>query len=182
MKDEPMSEVDSHYGSSVQGRRGPAAPAKAEDDWSASADEGQRQTSRAAGHVTRVVENARGTAGQAYGKASDWAQDKYDMASRNVTYARRRSAAEYNRSRRQVESFVEENPVMVGVAGLAAGLLIGAMLPGTRRENQVFGRYADEARREGVRYAQVVAEQGKAILEENLQGLRGEHGGDPAKR
>lgn len=94
------------------------------------------------------------------------------MATRNATYARRRSAAEFNRSRRQVESFVEENPVMIGVAGLAAGLLIGAMLPGTRRENQVFGRYADEARREGVRYAQAVAEQGKSILEENLQGLR----------
>ncbi|WP_375459382.1 hypothetical protein [uncultured Enterovirga sp.] len=106
-----------------------------------------------------------------YGKATSWASENVDSVSRNATYARRRSAAEFNRGRRTVESFVEENPIMVGVVGVAAGLLIGALLPGTRRENQYFGRYADEVRDQGMRYAQEVAEQGRHVVEENLSRL-----------
>jgi hypothetical protein len=60
---------------------------------------------------------------------------------------------------------------MVGVVGLAAGLLVGALLPTTRRENQVFGRYADEVREQGMRYARELAEQGKSLVEENLQAV-----------
>ena len=88
-----------------------------------------------------------------------------------VSDAGRRSSAQLARHRRGIEGFVEENPVMVGVVGLAAGLLVGALLPTTRRENQVFGRYADEVREQGMRYARELAEQGKSLVEENLQAV-----------
>ena len=52
-----------------------------------------------------------------------------------------------------IASLVDENPVMVAVAGLAAGLLLGALLPGTNRENELVGRFADDVRAEGKRYA-----------------------------
>ena len=45
---------------------------------------------------------------------------------------------------------------------------IRALLPNPRRENQVFGRYADEVRDQGLRYARDLAQQGKQFVEENL--------------
>lgn len=172
-----MSEVDKHYGAdparagqrprpeSGQGRRGGGS------DGGSPAAVAARVAGSVKGSVGDAYESATGWSRDRYGKATSWASENVDSVSRNATYARRRSAAEFNRGRRTVESFVEENPVMVGVVGIAAGLLIGALLPGTRRENQYFGRYADEVRDQGLRYAQEVAEQGRHVVEENLSRL-----------
>lgn len=120
-----------------------------------------------------ATEAARQGASDIYNKATSWGRDGLSSASRGVGGAGRRSAAEFNRGRRGVEAFVEDNPIMVGVVGLAAGLLVGALLPGTRRENEVFGRYADEVRDQGLRYAREMAEQGRHFVEENLEVARG---------
>lgn len=169
-----MSEVENHYGHDASGRPAPApkgaphAASGAQATLSKVTDTAARVGDTAAKHADTV----RKAAGQAYGQASDWASGNLDSASRNATYARRRTAAELNRGRRNVESFVEENPVMIGVASLAAGLLIGALLPGTRQENRYLGRYADEVRTQGLRYAQDVAEQGRSLIEENLKQVK----------
>ena len=170
-----MSEVGKHYGSDVGHRPERADPAPAS---SGGALKSASETlSRAAGSVKDRVGDAYDKAAdvsrETYGSASEWASDAYDSASRNATYARRRSAVQLKRGRRTVEDFVQENPIMVGVAGLAAGLLVGALIPGTRRENQVFGQYADEVREQGFRYANEVAEQGRHLVEENLDRLQG---------
>jgi len=143
---------------------------------------GSRQggTSGSGGGSGSILETATSTAREGLKSAADVARSAteaarttassyYDRASRTVGDARRASGAHVTRQRRGVEAFVEENPVMVGVVGLAAGLLIGALLPSTRRENQVFGRYADEVREQGLRYARDLAEQGRSMVEENLQ-------------
>lgn len=173
-----MSEVDKHYATGPvpsgrrpgQGAPGGRSPSGRDGDGSPMA-----AAARVAGSVRASVGDAYENAGEwsrdRYGKAASWASENVESVSRNTTYARRRSAAEFNRGRRTVESFVEENPIMVGVVGVAAGLLIGALLPGTRRENQYFGRYADEVRDQGLRYAQEVAEQGRHVVEENLSRL-----------
>lgn len=168
-----MSEVENHYGHDAAHR--PSAPRHAAEPASGAQAILSKVTDSAAKVTDKAVRGAdtvRRAAGQAYDQASDWASDNLDSASRNATYARRRTAAELNRGRRNVESFVEGNPVMVGVAGLAAGLLLGALLPGTRQENRYLGRYADEVRNQGIRYAQDVAEQGRTILEENLKQVK----------
>jgi ElaB/YqjD/DUF883 family membrane-anchored ribosome-binding protein len=122
------------------------------------------------------MKGAADAARSATSAARSTASDYYDRASQTIGDARRRSTAQLSRHRRGIEAFVEENPVMVGVVGLAAGLLVGALLPSTRRENQMFGRYADEVREQGMRYARDLAEQGKSMVEENLhavsQGVR----------
>lgn len=160
-----MSEVENHYG---HDRAGPASSGQGASPKAAAADAVRGTLDTAA----RKAEDVRGSVNRAYGQATNWASDTHESASRYATYARRRSAAESNRSYRTVESFVEENPIMVGVVGLAAGLLVGALLPGTRQENRVFGRYADEVRSQGLKYAQDVAEQGRALLDENLKQVR----------
>jgi len=92
--------------------------------------------------------------------AREWARDTYEEASEWASEGPRRMGG--------VQRFVMENPVMVGVAGLAAGLLLGALLPRTRRESEVFGEWADEVREQGLRYAHQLAQQGREMVEEAL--------------
>ena len=169
-----MNEAEKHYSArgGGTGQNGTAAAKQGGGSGAGSIVEQATSTARdglksAAEAARSATETARSTATDAYGRAS-----------RTVGDARRRSTAHITRHRRGVEAFVEENPVMVGVVGLAAGLLIGALLPTTRRENQVFGRYADEVREQGMRYARELAEQGKSMVEENLdavaKGARGD--------
>ena len=53
---------------------------------------------------------------------------------------------------------------------LAAGMLIGALLPRTRRENEAFGEWADELRHQGVRYAREATQKGREFVEESFEG------------
>lgn len=169
-----MNEVEKHYsgqggGTGQTGGQGSGKTGEAQDPGLVG-----KATATAKDGLKGVAD----TASQAYDRATSLGRDSYESASRTVSDARRRSAAEFSRHRRGVEAFVEENPIMVGVVGLAAGLLVGALLPGTRRENQVFGRYADEVKDQGLRYARELAEQGKHMVEENLdatlKGVRGD--------
>lgn len=167
-----MSEVDNHYGHDTTHRPEPKVPATPPSVTQAAYSKVTETAARVGDAAAKGADTVRNAAGQAYDQASDWASENLDTASRNATYARRRTAAEFNRGRRNVESFVEGNPVMVGVAGIAAGLLLGALLPGTRQENRYLGRYADEVRNQGLRYAQDVAEQGRSLIEENLKQVK----------
>jgi len=72
------------------------------------------------------------------------------------------------RSRTQVERFVEDNPLLVGVVGVAAGLLLGALLPRTRQEDRSLGPYADEVREEGLRYAREMTHRGREFVQSAL--------------
>jgi ElaB/YqjD/DUF883 family membrane-anchored ribosome-binding protein len=116
---------------------------------------------RNAGHAADQASDALET-------ATDWGRDQLRSASRAASSLERKATRQLGRGRREAEAFVAENPIMVGVVGLAAGLLVGSLLPLTRRENRVFGRYADEMRDQGIRYARDLAEQGKHYVEESL--------------
>lgn len=176
-----MSEIDKHYG----GDAGDDVESRAHTKAGGHQDEGvadrAEKAAREARHAAaRAAGRVRETVSDGYDRAEEWAHDGYDTISRNAVYARRRTAAEFNRGRRSVAAFVDENPIMVGVAGLAAGLLIGALLPSTRRENRLFGPYADDLRREGVRYARDVAEQGREAISENLRSVARPRDDDPS--
>ena len=114
-------------------------------------------------------------AGQAYDQASGMARDAYDQASSYASQAYEQGSHYYDeaarrsaQARRGVERFVSENPVMVGVIGLAAGLIIGALLPRTRQEDRTLGRWADEVRGQGMRYARDMAQRGRELVEDSL--------------
>ena len=77
---------------------------------------------------------------------------------------------EMERALHGVERFIQENPVLVGVMGLAAGLVIGALLPRTRQEDRTFGHWADEVREQGARYARDMTQRGREYVEEAFSG------------
>jgi ElaB/YqjD/DUF883 family membrane-anchored ribosome-binding protein len=121
------------------------------------------------------------TAGEVYEQASDWARDTYEQASDWASDAYQQGSRRFNRvggrsmkgvrgAGTGVQRYVAENPVMVGLIGLATGLLIGALLPRTRHEDEAFGEWADEVREQGLRYAHEMAQRGREYVEESFSG------------
>jgi ElaB/YqjD/DUF883 family membrane-anchored ribosome-binding protein len=129
----------------------------------------------------QMAGQASSVAGDMYDQAADWARDTYeqasDWASGSDSQGSRRAGRMGGRSMRGmrnagsgVQRYVAENPVMVGLIGLATGLLIGALLPRTRHEDEAFGEWADEVREQGLRYAHEMAQRGREFVEESFSG------------
>jgi ElaB/YqjD/DUF883 family membrane-anchored ribosome-binding protein len=125
---------------------------------------------RAGEMASDAYDQASDMARDAYRQASSMASDAYDRGSRYYDDAAQRSLEGFGQARRGVERFVAENPMMVGVIGLAAGLVIGALLPRTRQEDRALGRWADEVREQGMRYARDMAHRGREMIDETFSG------------
>ncbi len=145
------------------------------------ADRAQQGASQAGERVREAADQVRQRASEAYEGAADWAQDTYERVSdwASDTYEgqagrmgdmRDRSTRAFGSARGSVQNYVAENPMVVGLVGLAAGLLIGALLPRTRREDEVFGEWADEVRNQGLRYAREATNMGREYVEEAFSG------------
>jgi ElaB/YqjD/DUF883 family membrane-anchored ribosome-binding protein len=109
-------------------------------------------------------------AGEAFEDASDWAREQYEQGARQFDRVRDQSLQQFRQARGGIERFVNENPLMVGIVGLAAGLVIGALLPRTRQEDRAFGQWADQVRDQGWRYAREATQRGREYMEEALGG------------
>ncbi|TNC12062.1 hypothetical protein FF100_17655 [Methylobacterium terricola] len=129
--------------------------------------------------ASEAVNRAHAQASQTYGavggrssetldRARDWATDRIETGSRTYSDLRDRGSERLAQGQSAVERFVTENPVLVGVVGLAAGMLLGALLPRTRQEDQTVGPYADEVRDQGLRYAREATERGRQFVESAL--------------
>jgi len=139
-----------------------------------------KDMARSAGETVRgAADEVQKRAGGMYEQASDWAQDTYDRTSswtgdtlshgnERLRDVRGRSARALGGARTSVQNYVSENPMVVGIVGLAAGLLIGALLPRTRRENEAFGEWADEVRDQGMRYAHEMTQRGRDYVKDNF--------------
>ena len=145
-------------GGSNMGRSGTSAAQSAADTMT-------RTAQSAADTVTGSADDLRERAGETLGQASEWARDQYEYGSRQLDQARHRSVQQLQQARGQIGRFVSENPLMVGVVGLAAGLVIGALLPRTRQEDRAFGSWADEVRDQGLRYAREATQRGREYVE-----------------
>jgi ElaB/YqjD/DUF883 family membrane-anchored ribosome-binding protein len=135
-------------------------------------DSARQAAQSAASSARDAAEQVQNQAGQAYQQATslardtaDWASDAYESGSRQLSDLGRRSLQTGRESGQTVQRFVSENPVLVGVVGLAAGLLLGALLPRSRQEDRTFGRWADEVRDQGWRYARDMTQRGRDYVE-----------------
>lgn len=115
---------------------------------------------RASENVRQVRERAADT----YEDARSWASDRYDVQRRRAARIAKRSYGRVRQGRRATEDFVTENPLLIGVVGVAAGLLLGALLPRTRQEDRAIGPWADEAREQGIRYARDMTQRGRDFV------------------
>ncbi len=140
-------------------------------------DAGRGLTGQAQEKAGELYEEASERAGELYEQASEWAREKYEQASswasdtyenrgRYLDQAERYSMRGIGTAGSSVQRFVRENPVLVGVVGLAAGLLLGALLPRTRQEDRTMGRWSDELRDQGMRYARDMTHRGRQFVDE----------------
>ncbi|GJE16562.1 DUF883 family protein [Methylobacterium marchantiae] len=118
--------------------------------------------------VKSKAESLRARASDTYDDARDWAADTHQSSRRRIGEFAERGGQRLDRGKTSVEHFVSENPLLVGVVGLAAGMLLGALLPRTRREDQAVGPWADEVRGQGLRYARDFADRGREFVESAL--------------
>ncbi len=112
---------------------------------------GAAGVSRAAGSAASGVGHAArsGASGVGYAARSGAAGVGYAARSgaAGMGYAAR-SAAGYARSGAdEASEAFYEHPLAAGALALAAGALLGALVPNSRRENELMGEQADEARR-----------------------------------
>lgn len=110
------------------------------------------------------VRQVRERAADSYDEARGWASERYEMERRRAADIAERGYGRVREGRRATEDFVQENPLLVGVVGLAAGLLLGALLPRTRQEDRMIGPWADEAREQGIRYARDMTQRGREFV------------------
>ncbi|MBB2960304.1 DUF883 family protein [Methylobacterium sp. R2-1] len=115
-----------------------------------------------------TVRAAREQASDTYEDARSWAEDRYETHRQRASDLADRGYRRLHEGRTATEQFVTENPLLVGVVGLAAGLLLGALLPRTRQEDRALGPYADDLRDQGIRYARDLTHRGRAFVETAL--------------
>ncbi|MFD0937113.1 hypothetical protein ACFQ12_18265, partial [Methylobacterium trifolii] len=113
-------------------------------------------------------DDARRRASAALDDARGWASDVHRQNLRRIDDLADRGVDGLNRGRSAVEQFVTENPLLVGVVGVAAGLLLGALLPRTKQEDQNIGPIADEVRGQGLRYAREFTSRGRDFVQTAL--------------
>lgn len=136
------------------------------------AREARERASALAGDVqdrlSGAAEDARARASAAYDEARARAGTIHERHMRTLDDLTVQGIDGLNRGKGAVERFVDENPLLVGVVGVAAGLLLGALLPRTKQEDKNIGPWADEVRGQGLRYAREVTSKGRAFVQTAL--------------
>jgi ElaB/YqjD/DUF883 family membrane-anchored ribosome-binding protein len=164
------STLSSHTSKPLGGGAGPTGAGVRQGSEFARHQDQSAQGGRQGGNDTsdqarEAADQIRERAADMYESASDWARDKYEAASHwagSSSGSRSRSGS--------FQRFANENPMLVGVVGLAAGLLLGALLPRTRQEDRTFGEWSDEVRSQGLRYASEAVHRGREYAEQTFSG------------
>lgn len=156
--------------SQASGQQKEQSQQTAQSDSGSMSEKAQQAAGQARQKAEDVYEDASDWARDTYERASHWASDTYQSQRRRAGQMSGRSSRAFGNARGGVQSYVSENPMVVGLVGLAAGLLLGALLPRTRRENEMFGEWADEVRNQGLRYAREAANRGREYVEDTFSG------------
>ncbi|MGH1590098.1 hypothetical protein ACRBEV_19460 [Methylobacterium phyllosphaerae] len=175
----PLSAGGHSSGGATAGSRVDAASATVKEGVQAAGD----RAADLAGQARQTVSDLADDVGSRLGDAADHARDRaasaYDEVRERAGTLRRRNMRALddlttqgidglNRGRTAVERFVDDNPLLVGVVGVAAGLILGALLPRTRQEDRNIGPWADEVRDQGLRYAREVTSIGREFVQTAL--------------
>lgn len=107
-----------------------------------------------------------------YDDVREKVRDEYRRSAETTRHIARKGRKQVFAAGEQTAEYFNDNPLMVGALGLAGGLLLGMVLPHTRREDQYLGGWRDEFQRQGVRYGERMASSVRRAAEQGLQGAR----------
>lgn len=69
------------------------------------------------------------------------------------------------RARRGLDQLLEEQPLVLGVVGLAVGATLGAIIPGTRQEDELMGEMADDLRHQAREFGEAQLDKAEHVAE-----------------
>jgi hypothetical protein len=78
-------------------------------------------------------------------------------------------ASDVNEGAQRVVGFAEENPLGLAIGGVAAGFLIGMLIPSTRIEDEKVGPMADDVKHRAAETGQEALERGKQVAQDAAQ-------------
>ncbi len=140
-------------------------------------DTASSMTGRAKDMTHQARDKMQGSGGNARSRASELGQ---------------RSQQQYYRAKSNFSHMLEEQPLMLGVLGIAVGTLLGAALPSTRREDQMMGRTRDNmlekaketasqqagrVKESAKRVADVAKDEAKSVASDTSSSVRGKSDG-----
>ncbi len=76
--------------------------------------------------------------------ARDRMHESAGSARARVNELGHRSQEQYYRAKDSVSHMIDEQPLLIGALGIAIGTILGAVLPSTRREDELMGSKRDE--------------------------------------
>lgn len=123
--------------------------------------------SGAAGSAREAMSGAASSAADMGRQAGDWTGSAYDSSRQNLRQG-------YDRGRRGFEDALNEYPLASAAAALAAGVLTGLLLPGTRVEDRVMGEQASRLKDQAKDAGQDLLERGKEAASNTANTVAGE--------
>jgi uncharacterized protein YjbJ (UPF0337 family) len=122
-----------------------------------------------AGSAKDALTGAREKVGDKVGDAAGWTKDHArDLEHRALDRAsdlRSRAGERATRARLGFWETMESNPLMVGAATLALGVIAGLSIPSTRKENELMGETRDHLLQEVKETGREVFDKGKNVAE-----------------
>ena len=127
--------------------------------------EAKQAVSEVAGSVKEKVAAVGEAANQAADDLGRRAQDVYEQGRTTATKVGRNIQRGYHSSAEQVENAMEEYPLAVGIGFAALGALIGVLLPGTRREDELLGEQSDKLVKATKEKGEELLQRGEAVAQ-----------------
>jgi len=131
----------------------------------------RERAGRAADQVQGAMDSTRDTLKQAadstrgaWRQAADSSRETAESVRSGATRAYEITREQAGMARERVDRLLHEQPLMLGALGLAAGAIIGALLPTSEHEDRFLGEMRDKA----VKDVKDVAQKGRARLETAL--------------
>ena len=121
----------------------------------------------AAGEVRARAEHLREEAGEQI-------EDLRDEATQRARQMRYRARAESQQVKRTAQHLMRENPLAVGAAAVALGVLVGWALPATEVENRLVGEYRDDIVDQARHGAEQVARTAQSAAKEAVEDVKKE--------
>ena len=135
-------------------------------DWeSESSDTARDKVKDVAGSAKDAVSNAADTVGEKAGQLKDQALDLGHQAQEKALQLKRQAKTQVRRARTGFWQTMEENPLLVGAATLALGIIAGLAIPSTDVEDEWMGEKRDQLVDQAKELGQETLDKGKQVAE-----------------
>lgn len=137
--------------------------------------QGRDAAASAGSAIGDLAGQARDTASEAASRVGEWASEASDAASGAAARVRSglnstasAAAGSARQARQGLGWLTQEQPLLLGAAGLALGALLGSILPSSEAEDRLLGETRDQALRAGGEALSAAGEEAKERLAEGL--------------